>query len=320
VQHARRDEPPGRLVDVGGFRLHVHCSGRGGPTVVFDAALGGSSLSWCLVQPQVAALTRTCSYDRAGLGWSDAGPVPRTAGRSAAELRALLDRADVPAPYVLVGHSFGTLVMRIFAARYPGQVAGLVLVEPAFPEDLIEPSKVERRRIRRGVRLCRYGAVAARLRIAHLMSSGSGASGLARAAVRFVSRSRADGDRQEILAPLAKLPSDSRAVLTKMWTQPGFFRALGSHIESIAVSAQEVIDAGDSPAHVPLTVLSATNPPPHHVDLQERLARTSSRGRRIVASASGHWVPLEQPEAVAAAVLDVVAAVRTGRLPQPSTR
>jgi pimeloyl-ACP methyl ester carboxylesterase len=209
--------------------------------------------------------------------------------------------------------------MRIFAARYPEQVAGLILVEPAFPEDLIEPNKGERRRMRRGVRLCRYGAVAARLRIAHLLAGGGGASGLARAAVRFVSRSHAHRDRQEMLAPIAKLPPESRAMLTKMWTQPGFLKALGSQIESIDVSAKEVIDSGESLGGIPLTVVSATNAHSHHVDMQERLARASSRGRRIVASASGHWVPLDQPEAVVTAVLDVVDTVRTGRLPRSST-
>src|SRR5688572_32469848 len=95
---------PGRLVDVGGHRLHVHCLGAGSPAVVFDAALGATSLSWSLVQPAVATVTRACSYDRAGFGWSDAGPPPRTAGRVAGELRELLRRAGISPPYVVVGH------------------------------------------------------------------------------------------------------------------------------------------------------------------------------------------------------------------------
>jgi len=99
--------PPGRLVDVGGFRLHMHCSGEGSPAIVLDAALGGSSLSWSLVQPELAKVTRACSYDRAGFGWTDAGPMPRTAGSAADELRTLLERAGVPPPHVLVGHLFG---------------------------------------------------------------------------------------------------------------------------------------------------------------------------------------------------------------------
>lgn len=320
LRHPPHDQPPGRLVDVGGFHLHVTCAGQGDPTVVFDAALGGSSLSWCLVQPQVAAWTRTCSYDRAGLGWSEAGPLPRTAGRIAAELRVLLDRADSPPPYVLVGHSFGSLVARLFAARHRADVAGLVLVDPAFPEDWIEPNESERRRMRRAVRLCRYGAVAARLRMAHLVASlaGGGASGLARAAASFVSRRGFHREQEEILSPIQKLPPDERALLTWMWTQPRFFNALRNQIESIGLSAKEVIEAGESLENMPLVVVSATNPHPHHVAMQERLARASSRGRRLVATASGHWVPLDEPETIVAAVREVVGEVRSERLLQSS--
>src|SRR5688572_31116825 len=123
---------PGRLVDVGSHRLHLRCDGQGSPPVVFDAALGGSSLSWSLVHPAIARLTHACSYDRAGFGWSEAGPLPRTAGRIADELYALVQRASVRPPYVLVGHSFGGLVMRLLAVRHPADVAGLVLIEPAI--------------------------------------------------------------------------------------------------------------------------------------------------------------------------------------------
>jgi len=123
--------PPGQLVDIGTHRLHLRCEGSGTPPVVFDAALGASSLSWSLVSPGVAATTRSCTYDRAGFGWSDAGPLPRNAGRVAEELYELLRRAAVPMPCVLVGHSFGGLVMRLLAARHPDAAAALVLLEPA---------------------------------------------------------------------------------------------------------------------------------------------------------------------------------------------
>ncbi|MGH9331314.1 MAG: alpha/beta fold hydrolase, partial [Vicinamibacterales bacterium] len=175
--------PPGRLIDVGGYRLHLNGTGAGRPTVVLDAALGGSSVSWALVQPEVARFTRVCSYDRAGFGWSDAGPMPRTVGRIVGELRTLLDRAGEPSPYVLVGHSFGGLVLRVFAARYPADVAGLVLVDPAHPEDWVNPAPKERVKIDRGVRLCRQGARAARLGVARVVAwlAGRGALAPARA-------------------------------------------------------------------------------------------------------------------------------------------
>ena len=116
VKGSRR--PPGRFIDVGGFRLHLYATGEGAPVVVFDAALAGSSISWTFVQPAVARFARACAYDRAGFGWSEGGPMPRTAGRIADELRVLLDRAGEPPPYLLVGHSFGGFVTRIFAAKY----------------------------------------------------------------------------------------------------------------------------------------------------------------------------------------------------------
>jgi pimeloyl-ACP methyl ester carboxylesterase len=175
---------------VGGYRLHLHCSGAGFPVVVFDAALGGSSISWTLVQPRIAALTRACAYDRAGFGWSDAGPMPRTAGLIARELLALLDRAGEPPPYVLVGHSFGALVVRLFAARHPELTAGLVFVDPAHPEDWLYPSPVEQANIARGRRLCAQGARAARFGIARVVGALAGAGALlpARAVAHLVSR------------------------------------------------------------------------------------------------------------------------------------
>src|SRR5262245_5266162 len=144
--------PPGRLVDLGTHRLHILCDGEGSPTVVFDAALGASSLSWSLVHPAVAQLTHACTYDRAGFGWSDAGPLPRTAGRIADELHELLQRGARRGPYVLVGHSFGGLVMRVFAARHPRETAALVLIEPAIPEEWATPTEHQRDLLARGVR------------------------------------------------------------------------------------------------------------------------------------------------------------------------
>lgn len=125
----RRFPPPGALVDVGGFRLHLLCQGTGTPTVVMDAGLGDSYLTWQSIQPAVAQSTRVCSYDRAGLGYSDPGPEPRDSRRIVAELHALLRQARLPPPYVLVGHSFGGFNTRLFAYTWPDEVAALVLVD-----------------------------------------------------------------------------------------------------------------------------------------------------------------------------------------------
>lgn len=120
---------PGEMIDIGGYRLHIYCEGQGSPTVIMEAGLGNPGLAWTFVQPEVAKETRVCVYDRAGLGWSDPSPRERTAEVIINELHTLLDNADLESPYVLVGHSFGGLLMRLYAHMYPEDVIGLVLVD-----------------------------------------------------------------------------------------------------------------------------------------------------------------------------------------------
>src|SRR5918993_2783805 len=128
--------PPGKLVDVGGHSLHINCVGQGGPTVILEAANGGTSAHWTRVQQEVARATRVCAYDRAGLGWSEPGPEPRDAKQVSSELHTLLKGANIEGPYVLVGHSFGGLYVRTYAARYPDEVAGVVLVDSSSPKQV----------------------------------------------------------------------------------------------------------------------------------------------------------------------------------------
>ena len=307
-----RVPPPGQLVDVGGFKLHVKCDGTGAPTVILDAALGGSSISWAWVQPEIARTNRTCSYDRAGYGWSEAGPFPRTAGRMADELHTLLERIGVRPPLVLVGHSFGGLIMRIYAARYRADVAGMVLVDPAHPEDWVTPAPKEQIKIDRGVRLCRYGAGAAKIGVARLVAAlgSAGIFGAARLIVRIISRGNLRREDEGILAPVWKLPPEARVPLQQFWTDRKFFESLGSHIESICISARETLDAaaygyGD----IPLVTISSTDPGNYRIRQQDALARLSTRGRHIVATQSGHWIPLDEPATVITAIRDVLSQV-----------
>src|SRR5215472_3872868 len=120
---------PGQLVDIGGFRLNLYCMGSGSPTVVFDSGWGDWAPAWSKVQPRIAKWTRACSYDRAGTGFSDPGPMPRTSVRIADELHTALHNAGINGPYILVGHAFGGDCVRTFAVRYMDDVAGMVLVE-----------------------------------------------------------------------------------------------------------------------------------------------------------------------------------------------
>src|SRR5918997_3729475 len=126
--------PPGEMVDVGGYSLHINCVGQGSPTVVLDGGSGEMSADWVWVQREVSDTTRVCAYDRAGMGWSEMGPQPRDAERISGELHALLMGGGIEGPYVLVGHSFGGLYMQTYAARYPDDVAGVVLVDSSSPK------------------------------------------------------------------------------------------------------------------------------------------------------------------------------------------
>jgi pimeloyl-ACP methyl ester carboxylesterase len=134
VRDARAFPPPGQLVDVGGYKLHIRCLGAGSPTVILLDGLPSMSAVWANVQPTVVHTTRVCAYDRAGGGWSDPGPQPRDAQQIATELHTLLAKAEIAGPYVLVGQSFGGLYARMYADLYPGEVSGMVLVDASHPE------------------------------------------------------------------------------------------------------------------------------------------------------------------------------------------
>jgi pimeloyl-ACP methyl ester carboxylesterase len=131
---ARAYPAPGQLVDVGGHRLHIHCTGSGSPTVILEPGQGGASSDSGWVAPTLARDSTVCVYDRAGRGWSDPADGPQDATRIAADLHTLLERAQVPGPYVLAGHSSGGLYVQTFAANYPDQVAGLVLLDSTAPK------------------------------------------------------------------------------------------------------------------------------------------------------------------------------------------
>src|SRR5262245_61730807 len=136
--------PPGHLVDIGGYRLHLWCAGDGAPIVILDTGLGGTSAGWGFVQPDVARFTRVCSYDRAGMGYSDPGPSPRTARRIESELAELLARSGISGPVVLVGASIAGFNVRVFASDHPERAAGLVLVDASHEDDAHEVPRMVR--------------------------------------------------------------------------------------------------------------------------------------------------------------------------------
>ena len=134
-----RFPPPGQLVDIGGRRLHLNIMGEnnGSPTVILEAGMVSFSSNWAWVQPEVAKVARVIAVDRAGLGWSDPGPKPRDAGQSAQELHTALEKLGISGPYVLAGHSYGGMAVRAFAALYPDEVVGMVLVDGSHPDQWV---------------------------------------------------------------------------------------------------------------------------------------------------------------------------------------
>lgn len=127
---------PGELIDVGGYSLHLYCTGEGGPAVILDAGLGDWSINMANLQEQIAEFTQVCTYDRAGYGWSDEGPEPRTSQQIVDELAALLENGEVEPPYILAGHSFGGINVMMFAAQHPELVEAVVLLDASHPEQM----------------------------------------------------------------------------------------------------------------------------------------------------------------------------------------
>ena len=306
----RRFPPPGQLVHAGGHRLHICCTGQGTPTVVMDSGFPGTSLSWTFVQPEVAKFTQTCSYDRAGLGWSEAGPMPRTSRQIVEELHMLLRNARIEGPYVLVGHSFGSFNARLYASTYPEEVAGIVLVDPIHPREWLPLAEAGRRKLASAVKLSRYGAILAQLGVARLVAVfvRLGASGLACSTVSLVTGGTL-AEAERMIAPAAKLPAELRPTVAAFWTQPKFFAAVASQAESLPQSAAQISATGQY-GDMPLVVLSASNSSPSRFEDHEALAHLSSRGKHIVASNGGHWVQLDEPQLVVASIREVVEFVR----------
>lgn len=295
----RRYPPLGRMVSVGGHRLHIFTAGEGAPAVVLDNGLPATSVGWCYVQPRVAEVTATASYDRAGLGWSDPAVAgPRTAGRVAEELRALLRAAGVPPPYVLVGHSFSGFTARLYAARWPEEVAGIVLVDPIHSSEWLPPSPEQQRQLAAGARMAR--------RVGSLAALGGMRFYFWLLARRAVSP-RAPGDW---IASIAKLPREFLPLLQAFWSQRKPFAALAAGLEGLVESAREVEREAGGLGEIPLVVLSAGNTNGRRLAAHEELARLSQHGTHVVVHTAGHWIHLDEPDVVVAAIREVVERAR----------
>lgn len=296
--------PPGQMVDVGGFRLHINCQGdhkENAPTVVMEAA--EFSLSWALVQPEVANFARVCTYDRAGLGWSEPSPNPRTAAIIVEELHTLLEQAVVEPPYVLVGHSKGGLFVRLYAHTYPDEVAGMVLVDSShegqelrFPEKITELNQKSRKQM------------AGLLKIVKSLNS----IGL----VTQILKSNSD-------VLLGALPESVREAGLAVALDDNFFQAVIDETEALEANFAEVHEAKiNSLGEMPLIVLTAVDQfdaldgqvSVEDIEqlktvaraLQTELSALSPNGKLVLVEGSGHFIQVDHPQVVVDAIQEVV--------------
>ena len=299
-----------RLVDVGGRRLNLYCTGHGSPAVVLEAGLGTSTtIAWRYLQPLVARTHRVCSYDRAGWGFSDPGPQPRTSGAIASDLHALLGAAQLRPPYVLVAHSFGAYAARLFADRFPAETAGLVFIDPSEEDFDARAAGIygphngggddeEAMRMQR----CRAASHAGQLRRGSTLYAGC----------------------MRAWPPTASAtPSLSRA-LGEQRTRAAQWDAFASETEHFSgASAAEVRRARANYGDVPVAVLTAGSEDwsgegvsrrqesqlrALWIGIHEELARRSRRGTHEIVAGAGHEIQVDRPEAVARAIDAVIAA------------
>jgi pimeloyl-ACP methyl ester carboxylesterase len=288
--------PPGEMVDLGGYSLHIHCVGQGSPTVVLDAGSGGFSAQWVWVQQEVSATTRVCAYDRAGMGWSEMGPEPRDAKQITGELHTLLTKAGIDEPYVLVGHSFGGLYMQTYAARYPDEVAGVALVDSSTDPDQFsqrpearESYEPQKQKFAVVPQLAQLGvSLLARLGVVRLLSKLDPAS--------------------------PKLPPQQRAQIDAL--TPSTRQVSTSAGEFLAPTQTRRLGSPGSLGNKPLAVVTAGKSEPSWLKLQDELATLSSNSvHRVVKGATHASLLYERSDsqATSAAIVEVVAAVRNDR-------
>ncbi len=293
---AERFPPPGRLVDIGGYRLHLYCVGEGPRTILFEAGLNDFSVQWTDIQRDAARFARACAYDRAGLGWSDISPLPRTSQNMVKELHTLLDRAGIQGPLVLVGHSFGGLLAREYIHAYPGAVSGLVLVDAAHEEQLMRIPELAKgqRQIAKDFRLLdfisRFGLMA-------LSPSGVPAHGLHGEALE---RSRAIlATRGYFEAAMAETEAFERNLAEARSLSLGTLDAL----------PLAVVSHGRDDALPYLTVDEQARYEREWSAMQQQLAALSSNSKQYTATRSGHYLHLTEPEVVDFAISDVLSRI-----------
>lgn len=298
----KKNYPPiGQMIDIGGYRLHMHVEGEGMPTVVFDSGAGGIGLHWEIVRPAIAKVARVVVYDRAGLGWSDPSPKPRRADVMAEELHILLTNANIEGPFILVGHSLGGVVVRHFAAKYTNEVAGLVMVDSAHEQQM---------------KHCPEALV-------KMVNSMKGMMGVMKLMGKL--------GIFALKPDLVQIGDNGKLSKELVANMQGVMASSDSHAEAMIAETESVYAAETQPIStlddLPLTVvrhgqLDENAVPPSLGQqvrdtyesawqaLQVEILSLSTQGRLLVADRSGHNVMFDQPEIIVESVLEMVGKIR----------
>ena len=285
----------GRSVDIGGRALNVHCQGDGRPTVMLVSGRTAPGYSWTPSARGIAAFTRVCWYDRADIGWSDAGPDPAWGDQAITDLHALVTHAGLAQPLVLVGHSFGGYVIRLYHQAYRGEVAGMVLVDAAHEDAGTIAGMPHRERPKVPRWLIRgLSHVMGNLGMMRAMASGASAPPPQWTSDEWDILARLRRQRNMLLADAKVGPEEATADLVRSTG------GLEDMPMVVLTQGRPIRDANSVEAGVRRG----------WIDLQRELAARSRRGRHVLVPNAGHGIPVEAPEAVIAAVKEVVDSVR----------
>lgn len=283
-----RYPPTGKLIDIGGYRLHLYSSGKGSPSVVFDAGLSGTSLGWSLVQNEVSKFTQVCSFDRAGYAWSDESSLERTSINMARELYSLLKHADIDPPYLLVGHSFGGCNALLFAHLYPKETFGVVLVDSVHENMLNvlpeEPQSCSKKTINHPFFIW------------------------LRAALGF---ERLKGPSKEIVNMFSPLPKYEKQVYLAQMYKAGYAMTVAKELASFSESLYQLDSSNIHLQDKPLFVISSGKYSCKEEDdlwysLQKDLLLKSSRSKHIIAEESDHMINHHQPAVISQAIRNMI--------------
>lgn len=301
---ARRDRrrylPRGRMVDIGeGRKLYLHQAGDAGPAVIFESGIGSTSQNWFGLQQAVSGFARTVAYDRYGLGWSSDCVTERTPSNIVRELRLMLLAAGIAPPYILVGHSFGGLVVRRYAADFPEDVAGVVLVDAMRPEEWPPLKPEQQALLDRGIRQISLGRILARFGVARLVATSllrhsnrtSGVVSRVARRIRFPLLDR-------ITTELGKMPRTVWPVVAAHWSNPRFYRDMGAYLRAVPATVREMQHAAPIEG-VPVVLFTPITAEALGADALHRIGPTT---QQVIAKKSRHWVHLDEPQIVVDAI------------------